>query len=80
MAGSRVTVRDLRDHGGDVLERVSGGETLVVTRAGVPVAELRPLCAPTGTSEALLERWRRLKPLDAERLRADIHTVIDPSW
>jgi prevent-host-death family protein len=80
MAGSRVTVRDLRNKGGDVLERVSGGETLVVTRAGVPVAELRPLGAPTRTSEALLERWRRLTPLDADRLRADIDTVIDPSW
>lgn len=40
-----VTVRDLRNHGGQVLERVERGETMVVTRDGRPVAELRPLSA-----------------------------------
>jgi antitoxin (DNA-binding transcriptional repressor) of toxin-antitoxin stability system len=36
-----VTVRDLRNRGGNVLDRVARGETLTVTRDGRPVAELR---------------------------------------
>jgi hypothetical protein len=31
-----VTVSDLRNHGGEVLERVERGETMVVTRDGRP--------------------------------------------
>jgi len=38
-----VTVRDLRNNGGDVLRRVERGERIVVTRDGEPAAELRPL-------------------------------------
>ncbi|HLE85784.1 MAG TPA: type II toxin-antitoxin system prevent-host-death family antitoxin, partial [Thermoanaerobaculia bacterium] len=38
---STVTIRELRNRGGDVVERVLAGESLTVTRAGTPVAELR---------------------------------------
>lgn len=72
-----MTVRDLRNHGGDVLDRVAAGEVVTVTRAGKPVAELRPLEKPTLSSEALVQRWRRLPVLDGARLRADIDAVID---
>jgi prevent-host-death family protein len=74
-----VTIRDLRNHGGRVLDRVAGGETLTVTRAGKPVAELRPLRRPALSSAALLERWRQLPRVDPAKLRADVDTVIDPS-
>ncbi len=77
MSDHRVTVRDLRNHGGEVLDRVAAGEVVTVTRAGKPVAELRPLQKPALTSEALLQRWRRLPALDGARLRADIDAVID---
>lgn len=40
---AEVAVRDPRNHGGEILNRVAGGETLTVTRDGDPVAELRPL-------------------------------------
>jgi hypothetical protein len=50
-----------------------------VTRAGVPVAELRPLSTPTLTSDALVQRWRRLPPLDGRRFRADIDDILDQS-
>ncbi|MDP9380882.1 MAG: type II toxin-antitoxin system prevent-host-death family antitoxin, partial [Chloroflexota bacterium] len=36
-------MRDLRNRGGELVERVAGGEHIVVTRDGEPVAELRPL-------------------------------------
>jgi prevent-host-death family protein len=79
MSESRVTIRELRNHAGHVLERVAAGEAVTVMRAGVPAAELRPLSTPTLTSDALVQRWRRLPPLDGARLRADIDDLLDQS-
>ncbi len=72
-----VTVRDLRNHGGEVLARVQAGETLTITSNGNPVAELRPLQKRYLTTAELIARKRLLPPMDAERLRADIDAVID---
>lgn len=74
-----VTIRDLRNHGGKVMERVERGETLTVTRAGVPVGELRPLPRPRITASTLLARWRSIPEVEAEAFRADIDAVLDPS-
>jgi prevent-host-death family protein len=73
-----VTIRELRNHGGDVVDRVAAGEHLTVTRDGRPVAELRPY-RPTPLSAAvLLRRWRRLPILDAGLLRDDLDSLVDP--
>lgn len=74
---NNVTVRDLRNHGGQVLERVARGETLTVTRSGRAVAELRPLPARGLRAEALLDRWRALPQVDARKLRTDLDAVLD---
>lgn len=74
-----INVRELRNHGGDALERVARGETLTVTRAGVPVAELRPLPREPLSAATLLDRWQRLPHVDAGRLRGDLDEVLDPS-
>jgi prevent-host-death family protein len=76
---SEVTVRELRNHGGEVIDRVAGGETVTVTRAGKRVAELRPLLRPPLKATALLSRWRNLPRVDPEEVQADIDAVIDPS-
>ena len=60
-----VTIQDLRNHGGEIMERVEGGKTLTVTRAGVPVGELRPTPRPRLTATTLLERWRQVPAVDA---------------
>jgi prevent-host-death family protein len=73
-----VTVRDLRNHGGDVIDRVLAGERITITRDGRPVAELRPLGRTPLPLEVLREHWSRLPPLDPDRLRRDIDAVIDP--
>jgi prevent-host-death family protein len=75
-----ISVRELRNHGGRVLDRVARGESLIVTRSGRPVAELRPLSPRGLPAEALLARWRNLPHVDPEKLRADIDAVLDPSW
>jgi prevent-host-death family protein len=72
-----VTIRELRNHGGDVIERVEGGERLVVTRAGRPVAELRPVPTPSLGAAALLRRWRTVPAIDVRSLRRDLDRVID---
>lgn len=74
-----VTVRELRNHGGRVLQRVAGGETLTVTMDGEPIAELRPVAGRALSAAVLLERWRRLPRVDAQQLRADLDSVIDAS-
>ena len=77
---ANVTVRELRNQGGWIIERVLAGELLTVTRDGTPVAELRPLRGPAMTSVALLERWRVLPPVDPDSLRRDIDETVDQSW
>jgi len=72
-----ASVRDLRNKGGEVLDRVIAGERVTVTRDGRPVAELRPLPGSRLGAHALVERFRRLPPLDPDRFRSDLDGVID---
>lgn len=73
-----VTIRELRNHGGDVVDRAARGEQITITRAGKPVAELRPAGPPALPAHVLLARWRRLPPIDPSALRADIDAALDP--
>ena len=76
---SDVTIRELRNHGGDVIERVLAGECLTVTRAGNPVAELRPLPKQGIDATALLQRWKNLPRVNADEFRRDVDAVLDAS-
>ncbi len=76
---SQVSIRDLRNHGGDIVERATRGEQITITRSGQPVAELRALSGPSLSAEALLARHRLLPPLDARALRDDLDQLVDPS-
>ena len=72
-----MSIRELRNAGGEVVERVARGETVTVTRAGHPVAELRPLRRSGLSAEALLDRWHRLPAVDPSALRRDVDAVLD---
>lgn len=74
-----VSIRDLRNHGGEVVDRAARGEQITITRAGAPVAQLRPLPPRPISAQRLLERWRRLPPVDPDALRADIDATLDAS-
>ena len=76
---SEVSIRELRNHGGEVIDRVAGGEHVTVTRDGKPVAELRPLAPRRLSAVALLQRWRHLPPIDQARLRDDLESIVDTS-
>jgi prevent-host-death family protein len=74
-----ITIRELRNHGRAVLDRVSRGEALTVTCDGKPVAELRPLPRRPLAAAELLRHWRRLPAVDAAKLRRDIDGLMDAS-
>ncbi|WP_022927488.1 type II toxin-antitoxin system Phd/YefM family antitoxin [Patulibacter americanus] len=76
---SSVSIRDLRNQGGEVVDRVSRGEGVTVTRDGRPVATLRPVPPVPLSAEALLARWRGLPTGDPDALRRDLDAVLDPS-
>lgn len=71
-----ITIRDLRSHGGEVLNRVERGETVVITRYGRPVGEVRPVPRPRLSASAVLTRWRAVPAVDAARFREDIDAVL----
>ena len=76
---AEITIRELRNHGGEVVDRVAQGEHITVTRAGKPVAELRPISRRPLTAETLVARWHRLPPVDYCAMRADLDEVLDPA-
>jgi prevent-host-death family protein len=76
-----IAQRELRNDNAKVIEAVAAGESFVVTRNGVPVAELRPIRQTRRTfvpvAELLaLAAGPRINP---ERFRADLDQVVDQS-
>jgi len=77
MGEPEVSIRDLRNHGGEVVDRVAAGERVIITRDGRPIAELRPLPRPPLAGSVVRERWSRLPEIDPNRMREDLDAVID---
>ena len=75
-----ITQRELRNDSARVLREVEAGETLLIARGGVPVAELRPArprrFVPRATIAIAAMRAPRV---DFARLRRDLDAVVDPS-
>jgi antitoxin (DNA-binding transcriptional repressor) of toxin-antitoxin stability system len=76
---NEVSIRDLRNRGGEIVDRAARGELIMITRDGKRVAELRALTRPGLTAQALIERWRHLPAVDPAALRREIDEAIDPS-
>ena len=70
-------MRELRNQGGHVLDRVLAGERVTITRDGEPVAELVPIRRRPLSAEALVELFQGDPPMDPAQFRADIDSVID---
>jgi len=70
-------VRELRNCGGQILDRVAKGESMTITRDGTPVALIAPLPNPRLTAQALVERWRHAPRIDGDALRRDISEILD---
>jgi len=76
---AEASIRDLRNHGAEVIGRVQAGQSVIITRDGEPVAELRPLPRRRLGARTLIERFGVLPPVDGARLRADVDASIDQS-
>lgn len=67
-----ISQRELRNDSAAVMDAVERGETIVVTRNGNPIAELRPLLrrtsAPTGE---LIQAFRGLPRMNLVKLRGE---------
>jgi prevent-host-death family protein len=75
-----ITQRELRNDSGAVLREVQAGQVIVVTRNGVPVAELRPISPRQLVPRAAIaEAGRRAPRIDARRFREDLDAVVDQS-
>lgn len=75
-----ITQRELRNESAAVLREVQAGQTLIVTRNGMPVAELRPIQPRRFVPRAVIaEAATRAPRIDADRFRADLDAMIDQS-
>ncbi len=74
---AEISIRELRNHGGDVVDRAQQGEQLTITRSGRAVAQLGPMSASPVSLEVLIERRQHLPDVDPTLLRADIDAMID---
>jgi prevent-host-death family protein len=75
-----ITQRELRNDSGAVLREVQAGQTMIVTRNGVPVAELRPVPPRRFVPRAIIaDAARRAPRVDADRFRTDVDAIVDQS-
>jgi antitoxin (DNA-binding transcriptional repressor) of toxin-antitoxin stability system len=59
---------------------VQAGQTVIISRNGVPVAELRPLPPRRFVPRAVIaDAAQRAPRVDATRLRADLDAAVDQS-
>jgi prevent-host-death family protein len=73
-----ITQRELRNDSAAVLREVEAGRTLVVTRNGTAIAELRPIQPRRFVPRTrIAEAAGRASRVDAKRFRADLDAVID---
>jgi prevent-host-death family protein len=74
-----ITQRELRNQSAAVLREVEAGRTIIVSRNGTPVGELRPIkrrrFVPRATIADAAEKAARI---DAAQFRADLDAVVDP--
>lgn len=74
-----MSIRDLRNHGGEVVDRAARGEQITITRSGKPVAELRPLSREPLGAEELIARRKNVPRVDYREMREELDAIIDQS-
>lgn len=72
-----MSIRELRNQGGDVVDRAARGEQITITRSGRAVAELRAVSRAALSAETLLRRRRLLPQVDPVALRRDVDKLLD---
>lgn len=79
MNSRTITQRELRNDSAAVLREVEAGHTLIVSRNGTPVGELRPIRRRRFVARAIIADAKvRAVRIDAKRFRADLDAVVNP--
>jgi len=76
-----IAQRELRNDNAKIIAAVRGGASFLVTRNGVPVAELRPVSAarqPFIPGSLWVKATSAGPSIDAAAFRADLDAAIDP--
>jgi prevent-host-death family protein len=72
-----ITQRELRNSSAQIMDAVERGDTLIVTRNGTPVAELRPIRRRTLVPAAEVKRlFAGLPRSDHAAMRAEADAVL----
>ncbi|MEO9181287.1 MAG: type II toxin-antitoxin system prevent-host-death family antitoxin [Acidimicrobiales bacterium] len=77
-----IAQRELRNDNAKVIDAVVAGESFVVTRNGVPVAELRPITTAQRavvTKAEVVALFANGPRIDRHQFRADSDRLIDQS-
>ena len=75
-----IAQRELRNQSAAIMDAVTEGESFIVTRNGVPVAELHPISGPRKQVVSRAEiaaAFAHGPHLDARQLREDLDRLID---
>ena len=76
----RITQRQLRNDSAAILRDVQAGQSLIVTRNGTPVAELKPVSPHRFVPREVIAQAARTAPrIDAGRFRSDLDALVDQS-
>jgi prevent-host-death family protein len=79
MKSRTITQRELRNDSGAILREVEAGRTVIVSRNGTPVGELRPIRRGRFVPRAAIaDAAARAARVDARRFRADLDAIVDP--
>ncbi len=79
MKARTITQRELRNDSAAVLREVEAGRTVIISRNGTPIGELRPLKRRRFVPRAAIaDAAASAAPIDAARFRADLDAIIDP--
>lgn len=74
-----ITQRELRNESAAILREVEAGRTVIVSRNGTPVGELRPIRRRRFVSRVVIaDAAARAARIDARQFRADLDAVADP--
>ena len=73
-----ITQRQLRNDSGEIMRALDAGESFIVTRNGVPVAEMKPVRRRRLSSKAdVLKAFANAPSIDAKRFFFDIDAIVD---
>lgn len=73
----QISQRELRNTSGDVLRAVEAGSSFIVTRNGLPVAELTPLRRSQFAAAATIVRaFRKAPAIDRDRFFSELDAVV----